>query len=169
MEAVASIASDLTTAVAVLVGGVWAVVHFWKRRDLSPKIDLTASLDFFGAHGSEFMVEIQVQLENLGALRHKVSDLVYSLRILRDDDPVVSDDRILGQVSFPHPVAERRRLFPSEWGYSFVDPGVKNTYRSVTTIPRDARFVLVSCRFTYGDRESDFHVSQRVLPVPRSA
>lgn len=169
IDHLASALSSVATTIALLVGAIWAWHHFVRRRDLSPKVDLTVGVEFLGPHpdASCRLLQVTADLANSGTVRHEIASLTYSLRVLCEDDACASSEAVLGQVVFPTSIVSKRRFFPEDWGGSFVDAGVTNTYRSVTTVPSKARFVLATARFVYaGDKASDFHMSERAFPVP---
>lgn len=166
-DQIGSIIEHGATVLAVLVGSAWAAMHFWLRRDLSAKLDQEISVEFLGLQGDEILVQVEVALSNSGAVRHTLTDINYRLRTLNQEDTVASDpEKHLGQVQFPHAIVRERRFFPEAWEYSYVEPGVTNHYRSITTIPRDASFVLASSRLVFEDKRSDFHQPQRAFAVP---
>jgi hypothetical protein len=171
IDHLASAVSSLGTLFALVVGAGWAWWHFYRRRDLHPKVDFTVGIEFLGQQpGSDhIVVQVIADLTNSGQVRHEISEITYSLRVLRLGDPVrAGGQNILEQLEFPTKVVSNRRFFPESWVHTFVDPGVKNSYRSVTTIPADTRLVLATAWFAYASAKDSFHRSERVFRVPEA-
>jgi hypothetical protein len=156
----------VATVFAILVGAMWAYLRFMRQREGHGRMDLTADLTFIGRKGRDWVVEIVARVENKGLVRHWISEFIFRTRYLGDGDPTIhGGPEINGQLAFPQR-GDNGSFFPKDWERSFIEAGGCNVYRFVSIVPESARFVLVYERFSYQDRKSDFHTSQRVFAVP---
>lgn len=167
LAAMAGAFKDITEGVAVIVAGWWTYRRFIRVREDHSRIDATAGLHFIGTHDGAHLAVVTATVKNTGAVRHFIRDMRFDLRVLRDGHPVKFSEKALGQVSFPDRLYAEQRFFPESWVWSFVEPGVENTYRYTVALPLDARFVLVKVWVVLpGDDE--FASSWRVLAVPNT-
>lgn len=167
----ASSIADTAQALALLVGGAWAYLHFVWARDRYPRVTLHTDMKVMGTQGQgmgeQVLAVVEARVRNHGNVRLRFRHATFTLRTLRATDTLQDGSAaILGQAVFPHREVRDRRFFPDEWEYTFVDAGGESTYRSVVRLPTDTTYALVSVRFQYeGDEESDFHADSVVVPV----
>lgn len=120
-KAVAAIAKDATTTVAVVVGGIWALWKFAIRREAHPKIQFSVELNVLGPLGDRIVVEVAALLENKGVVRHQITNFVFSLLYLPEGAPLQEEEAFNGQVQFREAVSKRSWINP-DYEYVFVDP-----------------------------------------------
>jgi hypothetical protein len=105
-------------------------------------------------------------VENKGLLRCYVHRLELSVRyLLRGDDLVVGDERLLGAMNFPHRAVKVEFVKP-EWIWSYVEAGIRQRYSHVTHVPETAVALLVWAKLHHkkGD-ENDFFSTQKVFQI----
>ena len=152
---------------ALVIGGLWAYMRFIRERKQYPKVMLTARLDQVAWHDGRRIVRVCVDVRNDGAVRLTIPKMRYTLRTLRQGDPVVDGDaEILGQPVFPNLEVHRRLFFPPTQEYAFVDAGTTATFTSVAHLPANARVALVQITLKYRDPDSDFHGAVALLELP---
>lgn len=162
-----NVIKDAVTALAVLVGGGWAVAKFILRREAHPKVQFDLDLNVIGRFDSKVVIELTAIIENKGLVRHAVSEFTFSLLHLPGSVTITDgDERIEGQVEFM-PLIKKRSWLGKNDVYTFVDPGVIQRYSYITHLPVDAALALLHSRFRYRDAKSDFHSAQRVFNVTR--
>jgi hypothetical protein len=156
---------SLVSVVAVVAAGYWTVRKYVKTREGASRIDVTAKLDVLGVLNGDFLAVVTGTVKNSGKVRHYVRNMHFSLRGLTGSDALERLDKALGQVEFPLELYNKQRMFPEDWGYSFVEPGETNNYRYSVIIPGDVLFALVSVKVILpGDDE--FSASWQVFKLP---
>lgn len=161
----ASVAKDVITAIAVSGTGLWALWNFVIHREAFAKIQFTVELNVLGSLDDRLLVEVVALLENKGAVRHKISNITFNLLYLPESARVLEGKAFNGQVQFQKAGADQRPWVSSEYEYTFVDPKVTQRYSYTASLPQDAAFAIVHARFSYSDKESDFHSAQQVFNV----
>lgn len=172
LATVASTVADVAEALALLIGGAWAYLHFVWRRDRHPRVSMQTGFTVHGVQGvgmdEQVLGTVTATVRNHGGVRLRFRKATVTvLRLALTDTLKDGGVRLLGQPVFRDDVGVKdRRLFPASWVYSFVDAGGENTYRSVVRLPTDTTYVLVQVRFQYeDDEESDFHTDSVVVRV----
>jgi hypothetical protein len=155
--------SNFATALAVLVGGLWALWKFGIRREAHGKIEFDLELQVLGQQGGLLLLEIAAVVTNKGLVRHELKEFDFELLYLPKGAPIERGDADINkQVRF-------RCLFDQQpwvsWEDTFVDPNVRQRYAYLAPAPADARFLLVRSRFKYADEQSEFHKAQRAWAV----
>lgn len=156
----------VTTVIATIAAGWWAILSWRKKNELFPRVYFEVSVNFIGWHQGEIVAEVVATLENKGIVPLKIKHFGFKVRALMQcDAPVPGDETIRKQLLFPHIVAEG--LFvPDSWDHSFVFPGVKTEYNYVTTIPAEAAYIRVQGDFEYLEHAGQSHHAAKVLQVP---
>lgn len=163
---VAEIASDLLSAGAIIVGGVWVWYRFGRTREDHPKVEFTIDFRPIETSGEHIVAGIACILVNRGTVRHSLSSFTFDLFVRRKGAPVVrGDEKIRGQVRLEKVLSDQSLIAPKMEGVTFVDPGVMQRYCYLAAIPADATLAQVNARFTYDDAESEFHTAQRAWRV----
>ena len=153
--------SSCTTALAVILGGLWACWRFVLTREAHPKVEFEVDVNFVRLQGDFWIVEAVAHIGNKGLVRHNITRFTFSIRYLTAADPVEPDDRFL--VCLPHSAAKGSWL-PDAWGDSFVEPGIHTRYSAPARIPKDAITVLIHGKFFYENK--DWHTADKLLVVP---
>lgn len=153
--------------IALVVGGLWAYWRFVRERDRYPRVTLEARIEQVAWFGDERIVRVTVAVRNDGTVRLVIPKMRYTLRTLRDGDPLEDGgDAILGQPVFPHVDARRRPFTHPRHEYAFVDAGTSTSFSSLARLPASARVALVQVTLRYRDPRSDFHGAAAVLELP---
>ena len=159
------IVSNVVTAIGVLVGGGWALWKFGIQREAHAKIEFDLDLKVLGRQDKQFLVEIAAIVHNKGLVRHWLQDFRFDLLYLPKSAEIqCGDARINEQVLF-QPLFKKRYWIPPDWISSFIDPGVRQRYTYISSVPDDASYILVFAIFKYPDEESEFHTAQKVWPI----
>lgn len=163
---------DVVQTLALLIGGAWAYMRFVWSRDRHPRVTMHTGFTVLGPQGQgmdeQLLGIVTVSVRNHGGVRLRFRKATVTvLRLTLTDTLKDGGKRLLGQPEFRDDTGVNdRRLFPAPWGYSFVDAGGENTYRSVVRLPTDTSYVQVQARLQYGDDEdSDFHADSAVVRV----
>ena len=154
--------SSLATILALIIGGIWAYLRFVRQVEYFPHIEFGVDIQFVGLQNSEWLVELQALINNKGSVRHEIHDFQFDLRYLKKSDKLQDGDEKIGHQTFiPHLLKEESWV---EY-ITFVDPGNNGRYSYITTIPKDATFLLLHGRFRYKD-ENFFHTADKLIKVP---
>jgi hypothetical protein len=170
IEAVSNVAQTL----ALIIGGVWAYLHFIWLRERYPRVTMNTDVRILGTQGEgadkQILASVDVRIRNSGLVRLRFRKATLTVLRLAKDQPLQDGSRkILGQPVFDNAGINDRPLFPPAWEYTFVDAGGENIYRSLIRLPLDTTYVLAMVRFTYEDDEaSDFHSDIVVVSVKPS-
>ena len=129
-----------------------------------------------GEADGKLIVEPVAVVENKGWVRHKVWEFSFDLLYLAKGAQVAEREekdktgKIFGTVAFTPHIDKRPWMprKPGELDYTFVDPSVVQRYTAVVQVPLDAEYVLLTSKFKYEDKDSDFHTAQRAFNVRRS-
>lgn len=156
--------SSFTPALAVTVGGVWALLRFIRTREAHPKIEFNVDVNFVRLQGDFWIVEAVANIENKGLVRHRTPKFTFSIRYLTAADLVEPDARF--GVRLPHSAAKGSWL-PDDWDKSFVEPGVHTRYSAPARIPKEATTILIHGKFHYENDE--WHTADKLLAVPLSS
>lgn len=158
---------DYVEPVSVILGGAWAYWRFVYQRDRYPRVTLTPRIEQVAWHGGGRIVRVSVDVRNDGNVRLIIPRMRYTLRTLREGDPIEDgDDDLLGQPKFPHVEVHRRRFTHPRHVYSFVDAGTVTTFTSIARVHGDARIALVQVNMRYRDPDSEFHGAVAVVELP---
>jgi hypothetical protein len=149
----------LVTALALVGAGL--VLLF--KREWRPRLELAPTIEAFRRIGDSFLLEPVCFVHNKGLLRCYIYQLSMSVRYLRLADPLVSgNDKLLFATTFPH-TALKVDLVKPEWGWSYVEAGVRVRYSNVVHIPADSVAVLVWVKVFHKEGEvEDFVAAQKV-------
>ncbi len=152
--------ADIATAVAIILGGMWAYWKFSIQREREPRAEFDLAAEFVGQQDGKWLIEVSARLTNKGKVRHPMIDATMNVRYLVSSDVVVEsqDPTHFRQLSFPHAVG-RRKI----WQDSYIDPGLEFRNSYIIWVPAQATFVLLLCKFRYDNEEWP---AQRLVKVP---
>jgi hypothetical protein len=167
LKTVVGIAKDSIEALAVIVGGWWTYKRFVRNRLDHAHIGFDLGLRFIAKHGDNWLVEVEAELENKGAVRQQLYQFEFRLRYLKPTDVLKrGTPDLLKQVDVKH-LAAKGEFFKKDWKYAFLEPGTKQRFTYVAKLPVTASTALVWSRFNYlPDTAVDFHTAQRLFVVP---
>jgi hypothetical protein len=155
-------------AAALVTGGIWAYLRFFAQRENEPATDLDIDLIFVGIQDEKWIVEVTVFLKNQSLVQLTYDHFRISLRYLERGDKVQDGgERINYQLWFEKSIDER--LPPDTEGRYFsntayINPKQEFKHRYITSVPMNATFVWVQCKF---DLPNKVKVnSQRIFRVP---
>lgn len=163
---------QIVTLATALVAALWAYTKFVLERGLLPPARLDVSATVSQDLGGWRLLELGINIRNLGSSTLVASNIRVDIRYLNAGDPIdvfdasAADARV-GRVVFPHSL--RRQVHaqaddPTESqtragrGFSvvdydtFVQAKVDQTYTFVTRIPDTARFLRIFASFHYARR-----------------
>ena len=122
-------------------------------------------MEFVGKQGDFWIVELIGTLENKGKVQHKIGQFNFDLSAITEDDRIEVSEKWGGQVDFAHKVLEGSFL-PHEFGFFFIDPGVKAKYSYIARVPTNSTFLIFHCWFSYRDERGYSHTAERTVKVP---
>ena len=168
----AELVSNAVQSTAIVVGGIWAYLHFVWVRERYPRVSMNTDIRIMGKQGADdqILAVVEVRIRNTGLVRLRFQRATLTvLRLAANDTLEDGPKRILRQPVFSNANINDRPLFPPAWEYTFVDAGGENTYRSVIRLPADTTYALAMVRFAYtNDERSDFHSDTVVVPVAKT-
>lgn len=157
-------------SIAVIAAGGWAYRKFIYQRENEPATDIDIDLKFVGIQDNKWIIEITSFLRNQSLVRHEYKDFQVSVRYLLPEDKVEDgDEGILYQLNFPRSIDERisgkKRFFGN---VEYINPKQEFNHRYITSIPINATFVWIQCKFLFILRKEVKMNSQRIFRVPAS-
>jgi hypothetical protein len=161
------------TALALVVGGIWAYRKFGLRQERYPHIETSADINFIGKHNNfngkhedHWIIELIAWIENKGTAQHKMSDFYFDVYHLLPNDLLAKEENYGGQASFPH-FTIKGSFLPNRSAFFFVDPGIKAKYSYITAVPAKASMVIFHWSFRYADRRGYGHTAEITKRVPK--
>jgi len=154
------------TALALIVGGIWAYRKFVRQQEKYPHIETSADINFIGKHEDHWVIELIAWIENKGTAQHRISEFDFDLYHLLSDDVLEEEERFGGQVAFPNPT-KKGSFVPKRYGFFFVDPGIKAKYSYITKVPAGASMIIFHWWFKYADRRGYSHTAEITKRVPK--
>ena len=161
----ASAVQSFTTALSLIVGGLWVLWSYVLRQERYPNVEFSAALNFVGSQGDWWIVEVIAVVDNKGKVQHRMSELKFDLNALNETDSVCTSEKWGNQVDFPRQIAAGSFL-PSRYKFFFIDPGIKAKYSYITRVPKNAHFLLLHCWFKYSDRRKFGHTAEKTVMLP---
>jgi len=164
-EIVFKIIESIATALAIIVGGIWALFRFRRQRENYALIDFTVDIKFHKNKGEWWIVELLAFIENKGKVRQEIELFDFELASINDSDKVDISKNFGGQVLFPNIICKGSFL-PKQSKYFFIEPGLKNKYSFISRVPIDSEIVLLHSWFNYLDGIHS-HAAEKTLKVPK--
>lgn len=126
---------------------------------------MQVGIEAFCKIGDSLLIEPVCIVENKGLLRCYVHQLKFSVRYLTRDDPLEQGgEELLKATRFPHQAVQFQFVKP-EWGWSYVEAGIRLRYSHVTHVPANTVAILVWAKLYHTKRDDDFHATQQVFPI----
>ncbi len=161
------------TALALVVGGIWAYRKFVFRQERYPHIETSADINFIGKHNNfkgkhedHWVIELIAWVENKGRAQHRMSEFCFDLYHLLPDDPLEEEKSYGRQATFPN-FTTKGSFLPEQSEFFFVDPGVKAKYSYITAVPAKASMLIFHCWFKYADGRRYDHTAEITKRVPK--
>ena len=162
---IASGIQSIVTAIAIVVGGYWALRRFGIAREGYPHIQFAADVQFIGFHDGWWIVELLALVENKGRARHDIKEFEFDLYSLNEGDAVTLAEEFGNQVHFPNLVAKGTWL-SGTFNYFFIEPGVTAKYSHIARVPASAKAIILHAWFSYPDGKHG-HTAERTIACPR--
>jgi len=152
---------EILAIFTTLVGGLWAWSKYIIERSLIPPAEFSIEYNLLGTKGKSRITEILLILKNMGGSTLVAKDIKIRVKYLMKNDNISiftdkKEGAKFGRLNF---LNSRSRDFLKDEkeftviGYdTFVQPGVKQVYTFVTTIPEDAAFLLLKGEFKYAQK-----------------
>jgi hypothetical protein len=163
LQKIVTFAKDSLTAVAIVVGGGWALRRFWREREDVPRLQWTMSAKVAGRASRAILVEVNACIENKGKVRHEIRKFNFNLYVMTRNE---LDALEPGSCFLPRGDGFLGSLMPINTEYSFIEPGVEAHYYELVTVPPDAEAVYIYARFDYG-RNNEFDENECMLFLNR--
>lgn len=158
---------DVVESIAIIIAGIWTYRKFIRFREDQSKIDATADLTIIGEHEGTRLAVVTAEVTNSGKVRHNITRMHFDLRVIRQGQPLQVAENRMNHVDFPEKLYSAQPLFPSEWKWSFIEPGATNHYRYSVILPLNVKFALVNVKVVLpGDDQ--FFSSWRIFNVAGS-
>lgn len=139
-----------------------------ERREDQRHIEFTIECDIFDPVDETCLAEIRLCAENKGQTVQRFSRISVRVRGISRDSQLSrwpdQGDRAL----FPNKIAGQPNIIPPNVTY-FTEPGIRQVFTYVTTVPSDQRFILIHSEFDYLGEEGKTHNFERVIAVPAPA
>lgn len=145
-EIIFKIIEASVTSLAIIIGGIWALVKFKIFRENKALIDFTVNLVFHKSIGGWWIVELVAYIENKGKVQHKIQEFDFEVSSLNSQDQVNISEEFGGQVYFPN-LIKKGSFLPKKNRYFFIEPGLKNKYSYITKVPDNAELVIMHSWF----------------------
>jgi hypothetical protein len=178
--------SGTVAIIAGLVAAFWAYTKFVLERGLLPPVQFNVECESVGLQGEKTVLEILLNLKNLGTATLVATNIRVDVRYLDvADAPSLfenSEKATFGRLRFPRSL--QQDLLGSSEGFAtddqnkkpnalhgipilrydtFVQPGVDQTYTFVTAVPKSTTFVRIFASFEYALHPSRFQRAILVL------
>lgn len=177
-----SVLPSYIQSVALITAGGWAYWRFVHQRGNEPACDIDIDVAFVGTQDDQWILEVTSFLTNRSLMRVEYQKLQVTLRYLMPGDKVEDgDQKLFHQLKFPRTTDERipggeKRFFANA---EYLNPNQSFKHRYITSIPIDATFVWVQCKFAMTrkrkfrkpEQEPMSHIrvnSQRIFRVPEN-
>jgi hypothetical protein len=158
-QAIVTFIKDSLAAIAIVVGGAWALRRFWREREDVPRLQWTMSAKVAGRAANAIVVEVNACIENKGKVRHEIRKFNFNVFVItRDELNALSP----GSSYLPKSGCFEGSLMPKDTEYSFIEPGVEAHYYELVTVPSDAEAIYIYARFDYG-RKNEFDENECTL------
>jgi hypothetical protein len=168
-------AESILTCLAILIGGGWTFWKFVLQREDHPKIQFDIDINYITIQDQKIVFEVLIIIENKGLVRHEIDPEDFTLRIryITNQDKIQDGlEKYNYQTKFPHLhlVDEhdknlKRSIVPKSWENTFIDPGVKQKYSYITSLPDNTTGILVKSKFNYSRSKLDFHGAQKAFAI----
>jgi len=160
---------EIIGILTALVGGLWAWSKYIIERSLIPPTEFSLDYNLLGMKGKDRVIEFLLFLKNIGHCTLVAKDIKIRVRYLThyDDISIFTDKKEgakFGRLNFFKSRSEDFSKCEKEFMVirydTFVQPGVKQVYTFVTTLPEDAFILLVKGEFKYAQNPTEL---QRVI------
>jgi hypothetical protein len=159
-------------AAALVVAGGWAYWKFIIQRSNEPATDIDIDLKFIGRQDGQWIIEVTSFLKNQSQVRLEYKNFQVGVRYLLPEDKVKDgDEDLVYQLDFPNTIDDR--IKPNKRRFEnavYINPKQEFRHRYITSVPVNATFVWVRCKFFFMLRDpKPVKVnSQRIFRVPDS-
>jgi hypothetical protein len=156
----------LGTGLVTLIGGGWTLWNYINSRQGKPAIVTKVTcrmLDYEDKQGSQ-VAEIKLYIKNTGGSRCNIKGIFISVRGLGENDKITSAGP-LQQAYFPISIASKRRAFPEDWKYSYVDPGQQAIYKHLAKVPAGMGLIHIHAKVKCDDPELEFVTASHTVRV----
>lgn len=169
---------SILTIAALIVGGIWTWLRFFRFREGKPKIDLKLEVTFVRKQMGKWIVTVDAIFENKAKVRHRFKDFTFDIRYTLPSDEldnVISKDNagkdITLSVKFPHSAAKGSWLDDSEdpderMDYGALEPGENDRWTFVVSVPAGATMICARSEL-YDEQSKESLEATKVLPVPK--
>ncbi|PDS79627.1 hypothetical protein [Rhizobium sp. L43] len=140
---------------------VWS---FWLRREYAKKIEFDISANILWFQNEPYIVEFDISLDNKGKVKIKIPYISLSVRTLHEGDEYSKFKQ--SHLNFPTKLIDMQNILIGEdFDFTFVEPGIKQHYRFVAEVPKEAKYLLATGKFEY--RKGWPHTTSRLIQLYR--
>jgi len=151
-----SIIKNIIEALAIIVGGGWALYRFGLFRERFPSMELENGVNYIGENSQEYLLELYCIIENKGKVRKWLVPLQFYFSFNKNNEAFTRYSNLNDEISFNHGISEKYRIYwvSPTWHIPFVDGGSKKRFNYLTSIPKDSEFLYLYTRFLdFNDRK----------------
>jgi hypothetical protein len=149
---------------AIITGGVWAYMRFWREGIHNPRIEFGVRCQFLGpVHGS-YAAVFNVTAANRGHIEHRFEEIRLRVRGIDALEPLTEWPGYEPMLAFPKELARGANLVPKKFGYYFVRPGVTQEFTYTMPIAASVQFIVARVTFKYHGTD-DIHTAEGVFEV----
>jgi hypothetical protein len=156
---IVAIVESVVKISAIAVGGLWAYSRFVLYRERWAIIEAIADIQFLGKHGVCWIVELSTCIENKGKAQLRINSdtFKFDCRILQTNDSL--EDRGNGEIKFKLFLPREDGTFcrwlsdregsEAKRGDVLIEPGTKQKYSFLASLPPATRFAMLYSSFEY--------------------
>lgn len=160
-KALAESLEATVTALAIIIGGIWALRRYVFEKEGFPRIEFIVDAEFIGVQQNEWVVEILGLLRNQGSVLHQINRFQFSVRALSDTDLLQDGKDIRGQLVFPHKIIKSSWTPNDTKAPMVIMPGVNLRYGYQYHVPVSTTFLLIQGALDYTEHGGLEHRADR--------
>lgn len=147
LSSVVDIVQGVVTSAAIMVGGTWALLRFYREREAVPRLQWELELRRIAATEGAVLIEVTANIENKGKVRHEIRSFAAELSLIHAANLTGAREALSYE---PGSTVVTVSLMPKASEYTFIEPGVSARYCELVVLPVGATAVYAYARFDYG-------------------
>lgn len=165
------IIKNIFTALAIIIGGIWALWRFYLYREGASKMEFNLDYRLIGNTGDKYLIELIGIMENKGLVSQRISKWTFDLRLCKEGQSIEDQCECKGfnlQAKLPEiKIHKRKWIHDIENGLT-IDAGTVQKFTYLTTIPVNTNFIYIYSSFNYGRKSKDFQTVSKTFLVKES-
>ena len=136
-------------------------------REHVPHVEFTIECSFFASLHEQILIEVRLVAHNIGQVIQQFSRISLRIRGIPRSGQLERWEGRGDRAFFPVKIAEETNIIPApQQTLYFTEPGVRQVFTYVTTVPVEMAFILVFAEFDYYGELGKTHDCERVFAVP---